>query len=340
MMSHLRVAVIGYGSWGRVHLDAYRRNPSTDLVAICGRHRERVESVGASYGARAYTEIGRMLDEVRPDLVSVILPDEAHLAPTLQVLNAGIHCFAEKPLAMTLNDADQLMEAARRSGVRFGINFNHRYSTPFQMARQYITSGKVGTPAYLLWKFTGGHVPERQPALHHLLYMQSHGFDMLRWLGGPIRDVGCVAADPRADASLTTAIVSLTFTSGATGALIASVDGNYADTHNHEFECLGLGGRLRITDVLRRFEWCPRGEREGIQLWEPGFFDDEARGFAATTARHIDAFVAAQLEGRPVPVPADDGYAALRAGLAAIKSVQTGRRIDISLPSTDVSPRS
>jgi predicted dehydrogenase len=213
--------------------------------------------------------------------------------------------------------------------VRFGINFNHRYSTPFQRARTLITEGRLGTPAYFLWKFTGGHFPEGQPSLHHLLYMQSHGFDMLRWLGGPVREVGAQAADPRGEGSLTTAVVSLTFASGAVGTLLASVDGSYADTHNHEFECLGLGGRIRVTDVLRGLEWAPRAEREGATSWEPGFFDDRERDFGATTARHIDRFVRAQLAGEPVPVPAQEGLEALRLGLAAIESVRTGRRVAV-----------
>jgi myo-inositol 2-dehydrogenase/D-chiro-inositol 1-dehydrogenase len=325
----LRAAVIGYGWWGRVHLEAYRRNPHTSLVAVCGRDPDRAAQAAAIYGAAPYTDVAQMLESARPDLVSVVLPDAAHLGPTLQVLQSGVACFAEKPLTMDLGEADTLLAAARRHGTRFGINFNHRYSTPFLRTKQYIEEGRLGAPAYFLWKFTGGHFPERQAPLHHLLYMQSHGFDMLTWLGGPVRAVSCQASSPRGDGSLTTATVSLTFASGAVGMLIASVDGSYADTHNHEFECIGLGGRIRVTDVLRRFEWSPRGPREGIEVWEPGFFDDRERDFAATTSAHIDRAVAAQIAGEPPPVPAADGYRALQLGLAAIESARTGRPVTV-----------
>ena len=323
------MAVIGHGWWGRVHLEAYRRNPLTTLVAVCGRDPGRAADAAAAYGAVPYTDVARMLEAERPDLVSVVLPDAAHLGPTLRVLEAGIACFAEKPLAMDPGEAETLLAAARRREVRFGINFNHRYSTPFQRTKQYIEPGRLGAPAHFLWKFTGGHFPERQPPLHHLLYMQSHGFDMLGWLGGPVREVSCLAASPRGDGALTTATVSLAFESGAAGTLIGSVDGSYADTHSREFECLGLGGRIRVTDVLRRFEWCPRGDREGVVVWESGFFDDRERDFGATTATHIDSFAAAQLAGGPVPVPAEDGYRALRLGLAAIESARTGRPVAV-----------
>ncbi|MDB5076149.1 MAG: oxidoreductase domain protein [Chloroflexi bacterium] len=325
--AQLRVAVIGYGGWGKVHLEAYRSNPLTQLAALCGRDPERVAKTATCYSAHPYTNIGQMLEAERPDLVSVILPDAKHFEPTLQVLEAGIPCFAEKPLTMDLGEAERLLAVAKQRGVRFGINFNHRYSTPFQRAKAYVDGGKLGRPAYFLWKFTGGHFPEGQPSLQHLLYMQSHGFDMLRWLGGPVREVSALGADPRGEGLLTTATVLLSFASGAVGTLIASVDGSYADPHNHEFECLGLGGRIRVTGVLRRFEWSPRASREGTTIWEPGFFDDRARDFAATTATHIDRFVRAQLAGEPVPVPAEDGLEALKLGLAAIESAQTGRRV-------------
>lgn len=325
----LRVGVIGYGGWGRVHLAAYRDDPRTEVVALCGRDPERAAAAAARYGGRPYTDVDRMLEEARPDLVSVVLPDEGHLGPTLQVLEAGVACFAEKPLAMDRGEALRLLEAARRSGARFGINFNHRYSTPFQKARAVIAAGTLGAPAYLLWKFTGGHYPERHGPLGHLLYMQSHGFDMLRWLGGPIAEVSCVTSSPRGAGTLTSAVVSLRFVSGAVGALIASVDANYADTHNHEFEYVGLGGRIRVSDALRCYELSLRQREPAVEMWCPGFFGDEDRSFAATTARHIAAFVDAQLQGGPVPVPADDGYAALQAGLAAIEAAGTGGRVAV-----------
>ena len=328
----LRVAVLGYGWWGQVHLEAYRNNPLTTLVAICGRDARRVAEKASAYHAQPYTDIARMLDEQRPDFVSVILPDAEHFEPTLQVLEAGVPCFSEKPLSLNLDQGMCLLRAARLRDLPFAINFNHRYSTPFQRTKAAIVDGRLGTPAYFLWKFTGGHFPERQASLHHLLYMQSHGFDMLRWLGGPVCEVSAMATDPRHEGALTTATVTLAFESGAVGTLIASVDGSYADTHNHEFECLGLGGRIRVTDVLRRFEWAPRGDRDGITVWEPGFFDDRERDFGATTAKHIDCFVKALLAGKPIPVPAEDGLDALRLGAAAIESVHTGSRVKITKP--------
>ncbi len=80
-VSPLRVAVIGYGGWGRCHLKVYRNNPRTELIAVCGRDPSRVKETARAYGAHPYTNVGQMLAQTRPDLVSVVLPDEAHFGP-------------------------------------------------------------------------------------------------------------------------------------------------------------------------------------------------------------------------------------------------------------------
>ena len=71
----LRVAVLGTGNWGRVHIEAYWRNPDTHLVAICGQsNQERVKRMAAQYGATGYLDFGEMLEKEKPDLVSIITP--------------------------------------------------------------------------------------------------------------------------------------------------------------------------------------------------------------------------------------------------------------------------
>jgi predicted dehydrogenase len=72
----LRVGVLGTGNWGRVHIEAYWRNPDTQLVAICGQsNHERVERMAAQYGAKGYLYFGEMLEKEKLDLVSVTTPE-------------------------------------------------------------------------------------------------------------------------------------------------------------------------------------------------------------------------------------------------------------------------
>lgn len=330
----LRVGVLGTGNWGRIHIEAYWRNPDTDLVAVCGlSNRERAERLARQYGATPYLDLGEMIEKERLDLVSLITPDDRHYAPYKQALEAGVHCFLEKPLTMDVAEGKELVALARRQGVYCGINFNHRYATPFQLAQQHVEEGKVGRLLLLHWRFTGGHYPERQTQpLAHLLYMQSHGFNMLQTFGGPIVSIVGHAFDPRGTGQYTTATLSLQFADGAVGSFIAGVDGDYKDPDIYGFEMMGDRGRIKVDDAIRRFEYAPRPEfaqthqeQKGAEslalVWNSHFFDDDSRSFGRTTDRHIADFVRAMRAGEPEPIPIEEGLAALEAGQMAIDSV-------------------
>ena len=330
----LRVGVLGTGNWGRVHIEAYWRNPDTELVAVCGSaNRERVDRMAKQYGANAYLDFGEMLEKENLDLVSVITPDDQHFLPYKQALTAGVNCFFEKPLTMDVAEAKELVALARRQGVSCGVNFNHRYATPFILVQEHIRDGKVGKPLHFIWRFTGGHYPERQiDPLAHLLYMQSHGFNMLQTLGGEIASITGHAYDPRGTGQFTTAAFSLQFASGAVGTFVAGVDGDYKDPDIYSFEMMGERGRVKVDDAIRRFEYAPRPdivqthqEQKGAEsltlVWNSHFFDDESRDFGRTTDRHIAHFVKNMRTGLPEPIPIEEGLAALEAGQMAIEGV-------------------
>ncbi len=330
----LRVAVLGTGNWGRVHIEAYWRNPDTDLVAICGQsNQERVDRMAAQYGATGYLDFGEMLEKEKPNLVSIITPDDKHYQPYKQALGAKVNCLLEKPLAMDVNEGRELVALARHQGVYCGVNFNHRYATPFQLVKQHIDEGKTGRALFLHWRFTGGHYPERQTLpLAHMLYMQSHGFNMLQTFGGEVASITGHAYDPRETRQFTTATFSLQFTSGAVGTFVASVDGDYKDPDIYGFELLGDRGRVKVDDAIRRFEYAPRPdtvqthqEQKGAEslalVWNSHFFDDQSRDFGRTTDRHIADFVRAMRAGEPEPIPVEEGLAALELGQRAIDSI-------------------
>lgn len=330
----LKVCVLGTGNWGKVHIEAYWRNPDTQLVGICGQsNRERVDRMAKQYGANGYLDFAEMLEREKPDLVSVITPDDQHFVPYKQALDAGVHCFFEKPLTMNVPEAKELVALARRQGVHCGVNFNHRYATPFLLVKQHLDAGKLGQPILFHWRFTGGHYPERQQTpMAHLLYMQSHGFNMLQTLGGEIVSIKGHAADPRGTGQLTSVTLSLKFASGAVGSFVAGVDGDYKDPDIYGFEMTGTKGRVKVDDAIRRFEFAPRPEiaqahqeQKGAEslalVWNSHFFDDESRDFGKTTDRHIAHFVKTLLVGEPEPIPIEEGLAALEAGQKAIDAV-------------------
>ncbi|MFD2081826.1 Predicted dehydrogenase [Actinopolymorpha cephalotaxi] len=326
----VRVAVVGAGGWGAQHARIFAGRSDTELVGVLGRSPERTTARAKEYDTTPYTDLGRLLEEAGPDLVSVCLPNEDHFEVTLRLLRAGANLLVEKPLVFDLDEADRLLAAAADSGSFFAINFNHRYAEPFLRARAAIDAGELGRLTFLTWRFGGEANHGRSPHAN-LIETQCHGFDLLEHLGGPIKSVMAQMGNATYGAFSTVAI-ALTFTSGAVGTLLGSYDSSYAYPGTQQVEVNGTLGRAVVDDTVRRFTLSRAGE-ETRTVWEAGYFNDEARSFHATFDRHVAELLAAFREGAPPPVPATAGRRALQLAQAAISSYESGRRVPTPMPS-------
>jgi predicted dehydrogenase len=182
--SKLRIALIGSGGWARQHARILSSRPDVDFCAVVGRDEERSAARAAEYGTRHYTSVETMLNEQRPDLVCVCLPNQHHFELTLQVIEAGYPLLVEKPLVFELRQADALIEAAQQRGLFFAINFNHRYAKPLLLARDAVQEGKLGDIVFATWRFGGEGTSDHPHA--NLIETQCHAFDQLEHLCGPI----------------------------------------------------------------------------------------------------------------------------------------------------------
>ncbi len=231
MSDPIRVAIIGVGRWGRQHARVFSGRTDAEVVALVGRTPERVRSRAAELHTRAYTDIAEMLDKEQPDLVSVCLPNEAHYAPTLQLLRAGVALLVEKPLVFDLTEADALLGEAEARNVFFAINFNHRYAKPVQLAASAVRRGDLGRLTFVTWRF-GGERGDGTHPYRNLIETQCHGFDMIEHLCGPIDSVMAQVTDDSGDGHSSVAI-ALHFSTGAVGSLVGSYDSSYAYPRTH-----------------------------------------------------------------------------------------------------------
>jgi len=326
----LRVAVVGPAGWGAQHRRVFAGRPDTELVAIVGRDPERTAAVAAADGTRGFTDITRMLAETAPDLVSVSLPNEAHFAPTLQLVRAGVPLLVEKPLVFDLGEADQLLTEASEGDLFFAIDFNHRYAEPVLRAKAAIDAGELGEVTFATWRFGGepnwGTHPHAQ-----LIETQCHAFDTLEHLCGPIVSVVAQMADPGRRGTFTTVALALEFAGGAVGTLLGTYDSSYAYPLTHLLEVNGTAGRVLVEDTVKRYTSSRVGDTSRT-VWEAGYFQDEAREFQRTFDRHVDAVLAALRAGAEPPVHARAGRRALELALAAITSFETGTRVAVAPP--------
>ncbi|EAA0709039.1 Gfo/Idh/MocA family oxidoreductase, partial [Salmonella enterica subsp. enterica serovar 4,[5],12:i:-] len=113
-MNKIRAAVVGAGIYGKHHMNAYRHNPDTVLVAICDTDTERCDDLAMAYGIQGYTRLDRLLQQEAIDIVSVATPDPYHTESILTALRHGQHVLAEKPLATSVRECELIVEMAQQ----------------------------------------------------------------------------------------------------------------------------------------------------------------------------------------------------------------------------------
>jgi predicted dehydrogenase len=191
------------------HAGAYAACPDTRLVAVCDADAARAARCAARWHVPdSFTDVGRMLDTARPELVSICTPDETHAGMLLQVLAAdGVRgILMEKPLALSGQDAARLVRLAERRGVTLAVNYSRRYAPGHQRLAALVQAGRIGR----LQAVTGCY---GKGTLHN----GTHWFDLLRWFAGEV-----VQAQGWAGPDALTHSARLTLASGAVACLQAT----------------------------------------------------------------------------------------------------------------------
>lgn len=320
-----KIALVGTGWWGWQHARILSTRPDVDFCAIAARDPEKTKTRAAEFRVRPYTDLRRMLDAERPELVCVCLPNQHHFEPTLELIRAGVPLLVEKPLVFDLKEADTLIAAAEKQKLFLAINFNHRYARPVQMARDAIAAGKLDDIVFATWRF-GGEGSSSHPHAN-LIETQCHGFDLLEYLCGPIESVMAEMTD-KTGGGFRTIALSLRFASGAIGSLVGTYDSSYAYPGTHFMEINGTRGRVTIEDTVRKFTFQKAGD-ESAEVWQAGYFNDVDREFHHTFDKHFDAMLKCFRANQPPPIHASAGRRALELAVAAVKSFDTGTRIRV-----------
>jgi len=151
-MAEYRAGVIGCGSMGRGHARGYRQAPGCRVVAAVEPDPARAKQFAEAFGVeRIYTDYREMLEKERPDLVSVCTYPTTHCDITVAAAQGrpkGIIC--EKPLAVTLDEADRMLTACRQNHVALATGHQHRLDPQAVQARKWIEAGRIGDPV-MFW---------------------------------------------------------------------------------------------------------------------------------------------------------------------------------------------
>jgi predicted dehydrogenase len=200
----LRAGVIGLGILGGQHVEFLTNHEQVEVVAVSDIRRTQAEAVAASCGAEPHTDYGRMLAEEDLDLVVVATPDPLHKEPVIAAIRAGVpYVLQEKPMATSVADAEEMLEAAESAGARIFVNYANRGSAFDRATYHVLRRGLIGEVVYgdihlddnisVPTQMWGDRTQEWVSGSSTAEFLLSHVVDLLRWLLAPA-EVGQVYA--------------------------------------------------------------------------------------------------------------------------------------------------
>jgi predicted dehydrogenase len=143
----LKIGIVGAGIMGQLHAQVYRSHPQCELVAVCDYSPEKAQAFAERFAVpQMFASHQAMLAGADLDMVAVCTPDSAHAGPAIDAANAGKHVLTEKPLAVSVADAEAMIEAARRNGIKMMAQFSHRWLPAYRQTRDLLAQGKLGDP--------------------------------------------------------------------------------------------------------------------------------------------------------------------------------------------------
>lgn len=261
-MEPVRVGIVGVGGMGGAHCSVVSELKEASLVAVADVNADTARSVGEKYGAQHFTDYKALIDEGGIEAVVIATPHFFHPPVAKYAAEKGVHVLSEKPLAVTVKAAQEMVEACDKAGVLLGVMFQQRLDNWRRKMRDIVQSGELGdlhrvsmtTPWYRTqayydsgawrgtWKGEGGGV---------LMNQAPHSVDQFLWIGGAPKSVQAVATTRLHNIEVeNTAVAIFDYGNGKVGSFYVST----AEAATGEvFEIVGDRGAIRWSEgKLRR----------------------------------------------------------------------------------------
>jgi len=168
--NRLSIGIIGLGGVAQAHLQAYELLNNVAIVSVCDVRADVAETIAKKYQAQAYSDYRKLLNAGGIDLALVLTPASTHREIVEAVAAAGIHVFCEKPIAVTLEDAEAMVAACKQAKVKLFYGSCYRYLPAIVKAKQLIQSGAIGDVQLMTEQLIGGHGKENYTELLPIHY--------------------------------------------------------------------------------------------------------------------------------------------------------------------------
>lgn len=348
----VRIGLIGCGRISKNHFEAIRNVEGLSLAAVCDTDVERARRAGDEQGVPWFANLGEMLlagtgpSAPAPfELASVCTPSGLHAQHGCAAAAAGKHVLTEKPMALSLSQADALVQACDAAGVHLFVVKQNRLNPPIQLLKRAVDKGRFGRiylanvtvrwqrpqeyydaePWRGTWEFDGGAI----------MNQASHYVDLIQWLVGPVESiVAKTATQSRRIEAEDSGIAVLKFRSGALGVIEVNVL-TFPKNLEGSITILGEKGSVKIggTAVNRVDHWVFADYDDDDKLIEasntnpPNVYGFGHEGYYRNVLAVLRGEAKPETDGRA-------GRKSLEIILGIYESARTGREVPIPLRST------
>ncbi|SFE03995.1 Predicted dehydrogenase [Bacillus sp. OV194] len=338
----IKVGVIGCGSIAQHrHLPEYKNNSQTIIAAVCDINHERADHIAKEYGAIAYYSYEDLLNDPEIEAVSVCTPNYLHAPISVAALNSGKHVLCEKPMATSLEEAEQMILASEKNGKKLMIAHNQRFVRSHEKAKELIAGGELGRvysfrtafghPGPETWSAEGTDswfFKKEKAFIGAMGDLGVHKTDLIRFiLGEEVDEVASfVETSSKKNATVDdTAVCILKTASGVIGTLAASW--SYVSKEDNSTIIYGEKGILRL-------EESP--EYSLIAQYKDGSTVNYSLGQIQTNdsggqndSRVIGKFADCILNDTEPAVSGEEGKRSLAVIIAALKASETKKTVSL-----------
>lgn len=334
--SKIGVCVVGCGYMGGIHAECWDRNPRAEIISVVDIDQVRGNRMAGQYHLKNfYGHYQDMIGREDIDVVSVCIPTSLHAEVVIAAAEAGKHVLCEKPIALTLEDADRMIEAASKNQIKLGLGFMRRHSPVLGDLKRFLAEGKFGRPVM----YNASDIREIRPKreMHdakvnggpvidmavHLIDLWSTIFDSspvsvsaqgLKLAAGrpEIAHIDQVAVD--------TATMVVKYGSGDIGTFVVTWGLPPKVTpEGHPDQIYGAKGLGEV--------YYGRNKQELLFMEEGARRQTVSISHLDMYQNQINAFVRWVLDDEVYPARGEDGKSALRVALSAIESMKSEKNI-------------
>jgi myo-inositol 2-dehydrogenase/D-chiro-inositol 1-dehydrogenase/scyllo-inositol 2-dehydrogenase (NAD+) len=332
--------MIGAGRVGKLHSGTLQRYiPDGEVVCLVDTNSEMLEETGAEFAIEdRFLSLEEALEKTEFDAVVITTPTFTHTELAVMAADQGKHVFLEKPMAMDLEESDQIIEACSRNGAHLQLGFMRRFDPDFSLAYERIQAGEIGEPMLVKSLTHGPGLPppwarDLKTSNGNLAEVNSHDLDATRWLMGsnPERiyvEVANFKGDERGvdtEHYYDNMIASLKFESGGLGSISGVCPCDYG--YDARMEIIGKKGIMIIGELKNNALTVGIDRETGLVT---PIFKRWPDRFEMAYIREIEHFVKCIQSDTPPIVSGEDGRWAVAGVLAGTKSLLEERPVPLS----------